>query len=287
MSSIRLQEILTRAVVGRCDRRVVWTQTAPADGADCVLGVHVSQPQLHLEEGPSGPQVALSAVCEVWCSTGDETRVERIACAHTEPADVPLVARVVGETETTGRLLRGARCLEAEVREGLFHLTLEMHIALEAVGVARLWVKAFDLEDGVLPDEDAFDSGTSDSSLSVEELTTDGEPEPGAEAWAEPETWTEPESWKEPDPWAEPAPWADAEPWAEAEPTGDADRADGTETGGEEGERLEAKAAAGGGSAEMAYVVSASGASDRDARRTRAAVARFRGPSNVRISIIQ
>ncbi len=273
MSSIRLQEIMTRAVVGRCDRRVVWTHTAPADGTDCVLGVHVSHPQVTVEDGAEGPQVRLSAVCEVWCSAGDETRVQRIACTHAEPAAVPLVARVVGETETTGRLLRGARCLEAEVRDGLFHLTLEMHVALETVGMARLWVKAFDLlEDGA--DLDAYSSETSDSSESVEEIHAEWEPEPEFEPWAEADGAEEPAAGGETDtgPAAEPE-WdagleTDIEPDAEfaarkePQPETKADAYDRTD---------------------LAAVASV----EREVRRVSTAVAHFRGPTRPRISIVQ
>lgn len=171
MSSIRLQEIVTRAVVGRCDRRVVWSRSAPAADADCVLGVHVSSTDVTVEPGPEGPEVRLTAVCEVWCGTGDNTRVERLTCTHTEPANVPLVARVVGEVETTGRLVGGVRCVEAEVRDGLIQVTLESRIALEATGRARLWVKAYDLLADAEADEadSSVSSDTSDSSLSTSE----------------------------------------------------------------------------------------------------------------------
>lgn len=275
MSSIRLQEIITRAVVGRCDRRVVWTHTAPADGAECVLGVHVSSPQLTVEGGPGGPQVRLVAVCEVWCAAGDETRVERITCTHTEPADVPLVAQVVGETQTAGRLLRGARCLEAEVRDGLFHLTVETHIALEAVGMARLWVKAFDLrEDGA--EFDSFSSETSDSSLSLEELNADWEPvadlepEPAAaELGAETETDVGAEAEAAPEP----------EMGTEAEVDGDAEMEVEPARQLAREEELEEEDEA------QTEIAALAGIPDRDSRRRSAAVSRFRGPA--RVTIVQ
>jgi len=169
LSSIRLQEIVTRAVVGRCDHRVVWSRSAPAKDAECVLGVHVSSTDVTVEPGPEGPEVRLTAVCEVWCGTADGTRVERLSCTHAEPANVPLVAQVVGEVETTGRLIGGVRCIEAEVRDGLIQVTLESRIALEVTGRARLWVKAYDLlADGEIEDLDSsVSSDTSDSSAST------------------------------------------------------------------------------------------------------------------------
>jgi len=284
LSSIRLQEIMTRAVVGRCDRRVVWTHTAPADGADCVLGVHVSSPELTVEQDAAGHQVHLSAVCEVWCSAGDETRVERIVCTHTEPANVPLVARVVGETETTGRLLRGARCLEAEVREGLFHLTLEMHIALEAVGVARLWVKAFDLlEDAA--EYESMDSDTSDdSSQSQEEVNAEWEPEPEFEPWAEQEEAEDPVAGLETEAETEAGIEFDLETEAETAPDTGAETAPEAEKA-EPAAEPEARPEAGVRyRPDMAAVASVP---ERDPRRRSTAVARFRGPTHARISIVQ
>ncbi|MEW8977990.1 MAG: hypothetical protein AB2385_06250 [Symbiobacterium sp.] len=168
MSSIRLQEIMTRAVVGRTDRRVVWSHSAPAEGVECVLGVHVSNTSLAVEPGAQGPEVKLTALCDVWCDTGNGTRVERLTCTHTEPAAVPVVAQVVGEVETCGRLVGGVRCTSAEVRSGRIEVTLESHIALEATGRARIWVKAYDLlangeadEEDNLLSTDASDSSTS------------------------------------------------------------------------------------------------------------------------------
>lgn len=165
MSDIRLQEIMARAVVGRCDRRVVWSHAAPAKGVESVLGVHVSSAEMTVAQGDQGASVRLSAVCEVWCGCGGETRVERLTCTYNEPANVPLSARVVGATETTGSLVRGTRCIGAEVTDGQLQVTLESHISLEATGTARFWVKAYDLADEAEA-EGLSDSLSSDSSSS-------------------------------------------------------------------------------------------------------------------------
>lgn len=182
MSDIRLQEIVTRAVVGRGDHRVVWSHAAPAEGADNVLGVHVSKFSLSVEDGDGEPTVRVSATLELWCTSGAESRVHRITCTHRQPTPIRLNARVVGETEVTATLVRGVRCTEADVRDGELNLTMEADVVVEVSGMARFWVKAYDLSDEL----DASESGDSlgeTSSASHSESSSDyerGEEESGS-----------------------------------------------------------------------------------------------------------
>lgn len=169
MSDIRLQEIVTRAVVGRGDRRVVWSYTAPFEEADHVLGVHVGQVQLSVEDGDEEATLQVSATCDLWCSSGDETRVHRLAITHREPVKVRLNARVVGETETRANLVRGVRCLQAEVKDGQLKMKMEAEAGIEVIGLARFWVKAYDLADDLSSGAESGDflSGSASSSSGV------------------------------------------------------------------------------------------------------------------------
>ncbi|MFZ5827517.1 MAG: outer spore coat protein CotE [Bacillota bacterium] len=172
MSDIRLHEIVTRAVVGRGDRRVVWSHTAPAEGADSVLGVHLSQVRLNVEDESGEASLRLSVVCDLWCSHGDETRVQRLTCTHTEPATIDLEARVVGETTTRASLVRSVRCTEAAVEDGQLVLGLEATVAIEVTGLARFWIKTYDLAAGLDADGESFQSFTESSSASSTSETT-------------------------------------------------------------------------------------------------------------------
>lgn len=177
MSDVRLQEIVTRAVVGRCDRRVVWSHGAAAEGVLSVLGVQVNSANLVVEDRKGEASLRLSVTCDLWCATGEQTRVQRLVCTYSEPATVPVTARVVGETETSAELIRGVRCTRAEVREGQVEVTLEANVALEMTGLARFWIKTYDLlagESEVTGSDDSVGTSTSDSTSedALDELAT-------------------------------------------------------------------------------------------------------------------
>lgn len=172
MSDIRLQEIVTRAVVGRGDHRVVWSHAVPAEGADNVLGVHVSKFSLSVEDGDGAAIVQVSATCDLWCTSGVESRVHRLTSTHREPAQVRMTARIVGETELTASLARGVRCIQAEVQDGQLSLTLEADVVLEVSGMARFWVKAYDLSNE-LDGGETGDSLGETSSSSASESSSD------------------------------------------------------------------------------------------------------------------
>lgn len=174
MSDIRLQEIVTRTVVGRGDRRVVWSYSAPAEGADSVLGVHVSNVCVEVEEDCERA-VRLQATCDLWCAIGDETRVHRVVCIHHEPVEVEMTARVIGETVAQATLMRGARCIQADVQEDQLTMTLEATIALEVIGLARLWIKTYDLVDGLAEYDESADSLGESSSSSLSESDGSGD----------------------------------------------------------------------------------------------------------------
>lgn len=164
MSDVQLQEIVTRAVVGRGERRVVWSHDGSGEGADSVLGVHVSQSTVLVEKEDGADFVRLQVTCELWCAHGEGTRVLRFNTVHREPVRVNLNARVVGETETTARLEHGVRCTSAEIREGSLFITLEGNVAVEVTGDARLWVRAYSLLGDELEDLSTSSSSWSESS---------------------------------------------------------------------------------------------------------------------------
>jgi hypothetical protein len=170
LSDIRLHEIVTCAVVGRGDRRVVWSHAAPADGAESVLGVHVSHVNLSVEEDGGEAALRIKSTCDLWCSCGDETRVHRLTCVHTEPCKVKLHARCLGETETKARLVRDVRCVVASIEDGKLCLTLEADVCMEVTGMSRFWVKCYDVD----PEESGdmlSDSSSCSSSFSCDDLS--------------------------------------------------------------------------------------------------------------------
>lgn len=189
MTHVRLQEIVTRAVVGRTERRVVWSHSLPAEGVDRVLGVHISQGKVEVT-GDDRPELRFQATCDLWCQQGDETAIRRITPPHTEPASVKLYAHLVGDLATSAQMVRPPRCTGVEVAGDQLVLTIETVVAVEAAGLARFWVKAYDLSAGMDDAEsyeessDSLGSSSSSSSSSSEFADLPQEEEDGLAALA-------------------------------------------------------------------------------------------------------
>ena len=75
MSDSRLQEIVTRAVVGRAERRMSWSHTVPAEGITGVFGVHVTDSTVGVKESNGRPVVDMIVDCDLWCGTQKNTNV--------------------------------------------------------------------------------------------------------------------------------------------------------------------------------------------------------------------
>lgn len=187
MSEVRLQEIVTRSVLGRGERRVVWSHDAPGEGAESVLGVHVTRYSAEVEQGEGQGRLRLECSCDLWCSFGEETRVQRVTSVCHEPVELPLNAEPLGEVEVTARLVQPPRCVEAQVRDGRLCLSLEARVALEAVGMARLIVRAYpaDGEEDLSGGSGVWSDSSGSSSYGFEAGPEGGE-EAGEEAAFEP-----------------------------------------------------------------------------------------------------
>lgn len=75
MSESRLQEIVTRAVVGRAERRMTWSHTVPAEGVTGVYGVHVTESTAAVKDKDGRPVVDVIVDCDLWCGTNKNTKV--------------------------------------------------------------------------------------------------------------------------------------------------------------------------------------------------------------------
>jgi len=74
VSDSRLQEIVTKAVVGRAERRVSWGHSVPAEGVTAVLGVHVTNATVAVKDQDGRPMVDLLVDCDLWCQNGKNTK---------------------------------------------------------------------------------------------------------------------------------------------------------------------------------------------------------------------
>lgn len=164
MSDSRLQEIVTRAVVGRAERRVAWGHTVPAEGITGVLGVHVTDSQVSVKESGSPTVVEVTVDCDLWCGNPKNTRVLRCTSRHTANMNIRTVGQLLGEAEVRGAMIGTARATGVQIGSGEITLNLEADIAVEMNALSRIWVKAYDLEDDALSDLDDDSSGSSSGS---------------------------------------------------------------------------------------------------------------------------
>jgi len=167
VSECRLQEIVTKAVVGRAERRVAWGHTVPAEGVTGVLGVHVTNSSIAIKEEDGRPTVDLTVDCDLWCGGNKNTKVIRCSCRNTEAVEVRTHGKVLGDRDWKA-VAGTARATGVSVEDGKVCLQLEADVAVEMSALTRLWVKAYDLERDVFQDLDdtGDDSESSSSSTS-------------------------------------------------------------------------------------------------------------------------
>lgn len=147
MSEGRLQEIVTKAVVGRAERQVKWTQTVPADGVTGVYGVHVTGFEIEVELVDGRPVVNCTVQADLWCGTSGTTKILRVQAEHTEGVHVRTHGKILGQREIRARLVGPARVTGVDVQNGAIHLGLVLELVVELSGTTRLAVRAFDLDE--------------------------------------------------------------------------------------------------------------------------------------------
>jgi hypothetical protein len=172
VSEGRLQEIVTKAVVGRAERQVKWTQTVPADGVTGVYGVHVTGYEIEVELSEGRPVVNLMVDADLWCGTGNTTKIMRVHAEHTEGVNVRTVGKILGQREIRARLVGPAKATGVEVQNGAINLDLTADLVIELSGTTRLAIRAFDVVEVEAAEADSWreesSSGSSSSSGSGE-----------------------------------------------------------------------------------------------------------------------
>lgn len=163
MSDSRVQEIVTKAVVGRAEHRVTWGHTVPAEGVTGVLGVHVTNSTVSVKDEDGRPTVDLIVDCDLWCGSAKQTRVLRCTCRNSESVQLHTVGKILGDRDMRASVLGAARATGVSVADGKVTLQLEADVAVEMSAVTRLWVKAYDFDSDVLDDLDGSGWSGSDS----------------------------------------------------------------------------------------------------------------------------
>jgi hypothetical protein len=164
----RLQEIVTRAVVGRAEHRMTWSHTVPAEGITGVFGVHVTDSAVAVSEQDGHPVVELVVHCDLWCGSQRNTKVVRAKCQKDQSVHIRTVGKVMGDAEISVRLVGTPRATDVRVGDGQITLVLEADVVVEMCALTRMWVQAYSLDDDVLEDWDDMESSGSSSGISEE-----------------------------------------------------------------------------------------------------------------------
>ena len=158
VSNSRLQEIITKAVVGRAGRRIAWGHSLAADGITNVLGVHVSDTTVNVKDQSGRPVIELIAQCELWCSDGKGTRVMSTQISCEEEINLQVEGEVLGDSTVRVGLVGEARSTAVSVAEGVVMLSLEADMAVEMTALTRMWIQAYEPNTDA-PQESSEDSG--------------------------------------------------------------------------------------------------------------------------------
>lgn len=173
MSDSRVQEIVTKAVVGRTERRVIWGHTVPAEGVTGVLGVHVTNTAASVKDEDGMPVVDLMVDCDLWCASAKQTRVLRCTCRNADKVQLHTMGKILGDQDMRASVTGPARATGVSVADGKITLQLEADVAVEMSALTRLWVKAYEIDGDLLDDLEG--SGWSDSDSGSGSGSADGE----------------------------------------------------------------------------------------------------------------
>ncbi|MFZ5817796.1 MAG: hypothetical protein ACOY93_21290 [Bacillota bacterium] len=163
MSDSRLQEIMTRAVVGRAEQTLTWCHKLAASGMQQVLGVRVGKVTVGVEMEEGRPLAQLTADCDLWCSDGEETKVLHSRCRTVHEVPVSPRGEVLGDLQSQIQLVSGPRSTGVRVEGEWIYIDFEATVQVEMIALARLWVKAFEMDLSPVTGEEWDSSGDSAS----------------------------------------------------------------------------------------------------------------------------
>lgn len=167
MSDNQLQEIITRAVVGRSERTLTWCHKVTAGDMKQVLGVRVSKTSVQVETEEGQPLAELTLDCDLWCSNGEETKIIHTRCRCAQEVPVRLRGEVLGDMENRIILVGNPRSTGVRVEADSIYVDFEATVEVEVLARARLWIKAYEMDLSSSGEEwDLSAASSSDSSYS-------------------------------------------------------------------------------------------------------------------------
>lgn len=146
MSDNRLQEIITRAVVGRTERTVSWCHRMASDDMTQVLGLHISKCDVDCETEEGQTLVQLLLHVDLWCSNGDETKVLRARSRSLQEVPIRLTNEILGDADSHVMLVSGPRSVGVRVEGDLLYIDFEATVQVEVHAVTRLWIASYEMD---------------------------------------------------------------------------------------------------------------------------------------------
>ncbi len=143
MSDNRLQEIMTRAVVGRTERTLTWCHKLAASDMKQVLGVRVGRTNVSVKGEEGQPVAELMVDCDLWCADGKRTKVLRTRCRSVQEVPVKLRDNLIGEEGYAIELTGTPRSTGVRVDGDSIYVDFEATVQVEVIALARLCVKAY------------------------------------------------------------------------------------------------------------------------------------------------
>lgn len=146
MSDSRLQELIARAVCGRAESRLSLVDVLPTEAAE-VLGVRVTGARVRAGHEAHEIRVEIVVEYDCWCADDDSTWITKGKGVLDGPIHLHRLARPLGETELTCKLLGLPSCKRFRLSDDRITVDLSATVLVEQVGMSRFWVKAFDVDD--------------------------------------------------------------------------------------------------------------------------------------------
>lgn len=146
MASSRLQEIISRGVVGRAEQTLTWVHKLAPQGMERVLGLRVGRAELAAALEDDEARVVLTVDCDLWCSGSGGTAVLRTRCQTVHGLPVKIRGPLLGEPDVRAELLSGPRSVGVRVENDAICIDFEAQVAVTVVAESRFVVEVYDLE---------------------------------------------------------------------------------------------------------------------------------------------
>lgn len=145
MASSRLQEIISRGVVGQEEQTLTWVHQLAPGGMDRVLGVRMGRAEATATLEGEEARVVLTVDCDLWCAGGEGTAVLKTQSRAVHGVPVRIRGPMLGEPEVRAELLSGPRSTGVRVQDDSIHIDFEAQVAVTVIAESRFLVRVYEV----------------------------------------------------------------------------------------------------------------------------------------------